>query len=193
MRREWLEGADERIHEPIWLYKRTDEFAELLEEEGVRADELSALEAALLVTSYGYTNGGIDEAIVVLSVPVRCGDGDQLVINEHEVRRWIVCGDAWVWNHDPCRVELKLLGHHLWADRRVMVPIHSDRRDVLKAVRNGRVVPRLNVPWHIGGRTRLEDYCLGRGYPHSQEPDEWEAVMAQRRRVANNATPTKSI
>ena len=61
------------------------------------------------------------------------------------------------------------------------VPIHATRGAVVSAVREGMRVPP--VPWHIGGRTRLEDYALEPDHPGALEPAEWEGVLRAGREV----------
>ena len=96
VRQDWLEGRDVPPYDGIWLYKRVGNLPDALRDAGGWPADPDDLEAALLVSGGQLRQRPDCSAALVFSTPLKCASGAPLVLDGHVVRRWVVCGDAWV-------------------------------------------------------------------------------------------------
>jgi len=152
IRRAWLEGADSRMYNTFACYKQPRAFFEELASVAVPANRF-AVRALCAKKALDYRQRGRQPLAIVLVERI-------LDLDEQEITRYRICGDAWDWTHPPCRIELKAIARQVFLEQRCPVPLHYVEPAMLEKVLEGTWVPHDTLKGCLLTEPSLEDYAL---------------------------------
>ncbi|RCS30163.1 hypothetical protein DEO45_08875 [Rhodanobacter denitrificans] len=173
VRREWLEGASERIYPLRHCYKSPHRFFEELRSLAPPAMILP-VRAFTTDKHLDYRKWGSQRLELVLVE--RAG----WLGDDEEIERYRPFSDGWEWGYERTRLELKAIvanyGHP--------VPLFQVSRKAMDALYSGEIFPRALLQGPLCTDPSLEDYCM----PVSQnrqarETEELEEVAVYRKAI----------
>lgn len=152
VRREWLDGVEERIYDLWSCYKFPRRFFEELAR--LKLDDDSFPVRAL------YTGRPLDRTAdrpqpLALLMVEKVRD-----LGEVEVCSYHICGDTWYWQHDLCRIELKAIARVMDKKFGKIFPLYSVEPKILEAAQEGKLIPRRFLRGSPITEPSLEDYAL---------------------------------
>ena len=169
VRREWLEGIDQQIYEPLFCYKAPVWFFHDLAKWQVEPQTFS-----VRALCYGELDSSSprEQPLVLLAVE-KVG-----MIGEEEICRYRVYHDAWDWGYFPCRLQLKALARLVHLGWQTPIPVHRVQKGILEKIRVGRRVPRLELQGCPLTEPCLEDFALAENESgKAQETEELAEVF----------------
>lgn len=152
VRREWLDGVDDRIYDGWFCYKAPERFFEELAR--IKQDYDSFPVCALYT---GRLLDRTDDHVQPLALLMVEKLRD---LGEVEICRYRICLDAWYWGEAPCRIQLKAMARVLDRTFSKIFPLYAVEPDVLEAVQEGKLIPRRHLRGSPVTEPSLEDYAL---------------------------------
>jgi hypothetical protein len=152
IRREWLDGVDDRIYEYRSCYKDPQRF---FEELASVKEEYDFFPVRALYT--GRQLDGLDdrEQPLALLLVEKLRE-----IGEEEICRYIIFYDSWDWPHPPCRIQLKAITRVMDRVLHKVVPMYAVEPAILEEVREGKRIPRHCLRGSLLTEPSLKDYAL---------------------------------
>lgn len=171
IRRQWLEGVDDRIYESHNCYKHPEIFFKEFAVFCHRKDNGRYLpvRAFTACKNLDYTDSVYQPVALVLV--------DQITaLDDKDIFRYRVFNDVWNWGYAPTRIQVKAMIHLISITIDEPIPLHVIEPDQIEALYESSIFPgRL-----IGGRymtnPTLNDYTTP-GYCNSKEIDEFPEVL----------------
>jgi hypothetical protein len=149
IRREWLEGIDDRIYAHRFCYKIPSSF--LGELSAIRLDQYS-FPVRVLYCGKATAEQGQPLALILVE---RIGE-----IGDEDIFRYRVYADAWNWNHFASRIQLKAIARIVNLKLNKPVPLYEVSNEILTEIRDGRRVPRAALHGCLLTDPSLEDFGL---------------------------------
>jgi hypothetical protein len=176
VRREWLDGASERIYESPWCYKRPEGFfAELARLETPAA--IAPVRAFTTAMPLDYQAGGEQRIELVMVETVGW-------IGEHEIYRYRPFADGWVWSYSESRLQLKAMV----AVYGKQVPLFKVSREAIDSLYAGKQFPGEVMRGTLLSTPSLEDYCMPQSRNwHARETEELPMVEEYIAGIPNGA------
>jgi hypothetical protein len=169
VRREWLEGVDQQIYEPVFCYKAPGWFFEDLTQWQIKPQ---AFAVRALCCGELDNSSSREQPLALLTVET-VG-----VIGDNEICRYRVYHDAWDWGHFPCRLQLKAIARLVHLGWQTPIPVHRVQRGQLERIRAGRRVPRSELQGCPLSEPCLEDFALAENESGmARETEELEDVF----------------
>ncbi len=169
VRREWLEGVDQQIYEPVFCYKAPVLFFHDMARWQVKPQTFSV---RALCCGELDNSSSREQPLVLLTIE-KVG-----MIGDEEVCRYRVYHDAWNWGYFPCRLQLKALARLVHLGWKTPIPVHRVQKGVLKKIRAGQRVPRLELRGCLLTEPCLEDFALAENESgKARETEELEEVF----------------
>lgn len=178
IRREWLEGSNDRIYEHRHCYKAPQKFF----------DELGALQRASMVApvrafttdrQLDYRKSG-SQRLELVMVETAAWLGDD------EIERYRPFSDGWDWGYQATRVELKAIVAAYGAP----VPMYLVTHEEMDALYAGAIFPKALIRGALCTDPSLEDYCMPLAKNiRARETEELEMVSAIQVRKDRNGLP----
>lgn len=170
VRREWLEGVDDKIYDCFICYKSPEWFFQELQKVRHRSDGFP-VRAFTCVEHLDY-RGDREQLIAVVLVEKMCEIGEQ------EIFRYIINGGEWDWGYAPARIQLKAMVRVVDRVYGSPVPLYRAKRSVVEEIYNGKRVPREFMRGSPLTNPSLEDYaCSSREHAQAKECDELPFVL----------------
>lgn len=167
IRREWLEGADDRIYAHRSCYQSPSSFFEDLC--AIRLDPYSFPVRAL----YCGKPTQEQERPLGLILVERIGE-----IGDEDIFRYRVYADAWDWSHFTSRIQLKAMARIVNLKLGKPVPLYEVSSKILTEIRDGKRVPRAALQGCLLTDPSLEDFGLSEEESGvAKETDELPAVL----------------
>lgn len=170
VRRSWLEGVDDCIYEWRSCYKQPHSFFENL-----AILNLPSNGFAVRALSTTKALDGQDDRVQPLALVL--AEKVQDLENE-EVLRYRVYGDAWDWSHAPCRIQLKAIARLILLICGRPVPLHLVKPALLERIIEGKCIPHSALKGCLLTDPSLEDFALShKESVKAKETDELPAVL----------------
>lgn len=165
VRREWLDGASERIYESPWCYKHPKGFfIELARLETPAA--IAPVRAVTTAMPLDY-QVGVEQRVELVMVETVGW------IGEREIHRYRPFADGWVWGYPECRLQLKAL----IAACGKQVPLFKVSREAIDGLYAGEQFPGEVMRGPLLSTPSLEDYCMPQSRNwHARETEELPMV-----------------
>jgi hypothetical protein len=150
VRREWLEGVDDRIYDRNWCYKAPERLFEALKNAETEFDSFPI--RILHSEDLDFRRPCTQPMVMLLIEKVR-ELGEELV---PRFQIWDECD----WSHPPCRIQLKAMARVLDRRHREVVPLYRVSSKDFAAVAEGRCIPKRFMRGSPLTDPSLEDYAL---------------------------------
>ena len=169
VRREWLEGVDQQIYEPIFCYQAPGWFFQDLARWQVKPQ---AFAVRVLCCGELDNSSSQEQPLALLTVETVGMIGDK------EICRYRVYHDAWDWGYFPCRLQLKAIARLVHFGWQTPIPVHRVQRGLLERIRAGQRVPRSELQGCLLTEPCLEDFALAENESGmARETEELEEVF----------------
>lgn len=167
VRREWLEGVDDRIYPHRFCCQKLSSFFEDLS--SIALDSYSFPVRAL----YSRKPTEEQEQPLALILAERVGE-----IGDEAILRYRVYADAWDWSYFDSRIQLKAMARVVHQKLGKPVPLYEVSSKVLTEIRDGKRVPRTALRGCLLTNPSLEDFGLSEEESAvAKETDELPAVL----------------
>ena len=155
IRSQWLEGADERIYEPLTCYKQPEVFLQCFASLPPGQRVSSAFPVKVLVTTKDLNKSDSREQLIALVLAEKIAEfGDAYIYRYH------VFQDAFRWSYEPARIELKALARILFKRLRILSPLFQIREQDMRGILEGSVIPAKFVEGCQLTSPSLEDFAM---------------------------------
>jgi hypothetical protein len=173
IQRAWLENTTDRIYQTHTCYKQPEA---LFEQLGQLKYETHSCPVRAL-TSFRWLDMKTDIeqqlALVLVEKLAKVEDVDQI----WDIERYHIFCDSWDWTYLPCRIQLKAMVRVIDQIVNERVPLYQVDARQLKAICEGRLVPRQLVNRGLLTNPSLEDYaCSLEEHAQAKETEELPCV-----------------
>jgi hypothetical protein len=152
VRRQWLDGVDDRIYETLTCYKQPHIFFEeysslILPDNGFAVRVLSTSKAL------NRRHERFQQLALVFVEKAQDLDGE-------EVNRYKIFCEAWDWSYPPSRIQLKAMARIAFLKFQKPIPIFQVKPAALKLITDGKYIPHQALQGCLLTNPSLEDYAL---------------------------------
>lgn len=166
VRREWLEGRDERMYEIRYSYKQPIRF--FREFNSLRHPTEMVPVRAIATDKQLDSKSGRSQRIELVMVEQVASFGDEVI------ERYAPLSDGRDWAYEDHRLELKAIVRAYGSP----VPLYQCSRDEIERLYHGSVVPRSLMRGSLLTEPSLEDFCMSRNENwHAKELEELKRVI----------------
>ena len=171
IRRQWLEGIDDRIYEMHHCYKYPDEFFANLASFCHKKDTALYFPVRAFATRkhLDYTHRERQPLALILVEQFA-------ILDDRPIFRYRIFNDEWDWSYVPARIQVKAMVRLVSIVLRVPVPLYVIKLDEMNALYNSTIIPYQLIGSRWTSEPSLEDYAISNSYV-GKEQDELPAVM----------------
>ncbi|ATX79135.1 hypothetical protein Ga0123461_0709 [Mariprofundus aestuarium] len=124
VRREWLDGVDDRIYPRVGFYKNLSEFTELMSQLQTQSDDIDLIAIKSPKNKLDKNSDSFNSPIALV-IKIEIG-----WLGDTPIYRYIPCDDEWNWGYCKARFELKGLALFAWQFRNVVFGCHMPQNTI---------------------------------------------------------------
>ncbi len=171
IRRQWLEGIDDRIYEYHSCYKEPEIFFNELGKFCQKEDNSLYFPARAFTIrkNLDYTDPAYQPLALVLA--------DQITtFDNKDIFRYHIFNDEWNWSYAPARIQVKAMARLVTTVINVQIPLYVIEPNDIEALFKSTIIPGRLIGNCLISDPSLEDYTISNSYV-GKEKDELPEVI----------------
>jgi len=175
IRSAWLEGVTDQIYDTHFCYQAPARFFELLSQTPREACSFP-VRALTCVDTLDCHDAREQPLALVFVEPITAPENPE---DLHPIARYHIWCDTWDWGYAKSRIQLKAMTRIVDIQLNERVPLYRVERAVLKAIQDGRQIPRAYLRGSLLPEPSLEDYANSQAeHGQAKETEELPYVLA---------------